>query len=121
MSDSRLDVLSRFIGRLRSNLRSEYGILPGATADRVLIGNPSARAGHFGSGSFHGQSCAEHATGPARRDTMPARSTACDNRTIRLSHDANNCGRVGAECDPGEVCLAGVCRPGRSRFSLSTN
>jgi hypothetical protein len=121
MSDSLLNDLSRFIGRLRSNLRSEYGILPGATADRLLLGNPTAGAGRHGAGSFHGQACAEHDTGPARRDTMMARSTACDNRTIRLSHDANNCGRLGVECDPGEICLAGVCRPGRSRFSLSTN
>src|SRR5687768_11155991 len=40
MSESLLNGLSRFIGRVRSNRRLEYGILPGATADRMLLGNP---------------------------------------------------------------------------------
>ena len=117
MTGHLFDGLSRFIARIRSNQDLSYGILPGATADRVLLGTrPSASADLHGAGPIHGQPCAGTIPGAARRDTVLMRSTACDNRAIRLSRDASNCGRVGVECDPGEICLAGVCRPGRSRF-----
>lgn len=117
MTDHLLDVLSRYIARVRSTRGPGYGILPGATADRVLLGTSHAGGANLhGTGTINSLSCQDHAVGPARRDTVITRSTPCDGRMIRLSHDARNCGRVGVECDPGEICLAGVCRPGRTRF-----
>ena len=117
MADRLLDALTQYIARVRANRRLEYGILPGATADRVLLGTTSSGATTVhGASTYHTDVCAGYATGPARRDTMLSQAGPCDGRMIRLSHDVNNCGRVGAECDPGEICLAGVCRPGRTRF-----